>query len=1134
MQALDGFIEEDQELFSVMLHMQSYLSEVIMKVRGSVTVFVSIVLSVLIAFSGVMVDLSRLRAGEKHARAAVQLSVQSALSQYHAPLKENYGLMVMGYDQEELEGLIGDLLSKNLAVENRYMPGYTDLFGFEVENVTVTPMFNLSEDYVLEQQITQFMKYRAPAATIGNFLEKLRSLNTCMAQSGLLNKKMELEKKLQKIREEQVYLKLLLAERIRGFTINRKPGDELMGKLDAIQQRCDDLRQMEAAEGALDTAWKKLPELAKKISEARAVISGLESELSGLREEKSYYDKEYDTLQKQADSLEKSVDALKEEIQKLEKEISKEEGKKNPDLSRISSKKSQIEAAKQSISDLNGQISDVESEKEGVSDRIGETDQRISAKESEISETQESVKSETSALQSEVNICSGVLAGMREKAGTIQGQIAGIQGVVEKYCRYHQEAIKLINESQKGCEEAQTLTSQINDEIAAQSSESENAFLTRMKTDIKKLVLNADPSILEGLRTELDANLSALELTASQAGTAFEQMSATLNRLDEFIENVKRVPQNCQTFVREEFSPDAENTFKSLSNQITENAAGYKKPEYSVEPVINQKERNAFSGWCNRVFGEDNETDTSRDKGQQKKLKQNIRKKDEEGKASQKPFNGSDEELSDKELEKLFEGLPSWRDEDGNYPNVVNSEYTPKSSEEAALLPEEEEDGNNDIEESYGNALNRNGSIAKIIGEALVHAGEDLVKSLYVNEFIVSAFKNANLESDTRTMLLYDKQSKETFYEKAEAEYVLFGCKREKTNANLAQASIFGIRMGLNLIHVYTNTDKTASALTAATAIAGWTGFGVPVVKNLILIGWAAGESWMDVKDINAGKPVVVYKTKNTWKTDLKSLFSGVADEILKDSSKWLKQTAGEAVSDADKALQEAVADIVSSAINEAFLPLEQTVTEFGEAGDETAEPNAGGLQLPGEINSMEDLKTWITDMAYSQLEALKKESSEWTMVKLEDGKKKIQEKILKFLFESQAYKNFVEKIKGGLNDLINSGTEQIGEAVSRLGNKIADTGTTSQLVGTVVSFDYTDYLRLLLFVVPQKTKLLRCADLMQLNLRKTLDNPELLLSDYHSFVIVEADISMRYLFLPESVLQENSGQIKVRWGYGY
>ena len=747
---------------------------------------------------------------------------------------------------------------------------------------------------------------------------------------------------------------------------------------------------------------------------------------------------------------------------------------------------------------------------------------------------EESIKKETSALQSEVNTCAEILAGMREKAGAIRNQIEGIQGVVEKHRRYHQEAVKLVNESKKGCEEAQALTAQINDEIAAQSSQAENAFLTRMKTDIKKLVLNADPSVLDELRTELDANLTALEQTASQAGAAFEQMTATLNSLDQCIQNVKKIPQSCQTFGREEFSPAAEKAFSGLNAQITETAAVYKEPAYSVEPAINQKETNEFSRWCNRVFGEDNETDTSRDKGQQKKLKQNIKQKDEENKEQQKAFKGSDEELSDKELEKLFKGLPSWRDADGNYPNVVSSEHAPQASEEAALLPETEEGRDADIEESYGNALNQNGSFAKMIGDALADAGEDLVKSLYVNEFIVSAFKNANLDCDARTLLLYDKQSMKTFYEKAEVEYVLFGCKREKTNANLAQASIFGIRMGLNLIHVYTNTDKTASALAAATAIAGWTGFGVPVVKNLILIGWAAAESWMDVKDINAGKPVAVYKTKNTWKTDLKALFSGVADEIVKDSSNWLKQTVGEAVTDADKALQEAVADIVSSAVNEAFLPLEQTVTEFGEAGEDTVELSDGGLQLPGEINSMEDLKAWISDMARSKVEAVKKKSADWTLVKLEDCKIKIQEKILEFLFESQAYKSFVSKIRGGLNDLINSGAEKIGEAVQKLGNKIGDAGTTSQLVGTVVSFDYIDYLRLLLFVVPQRIKLLRCADLMQLNLGKTLDNPELLMSDYHSFVIVEAEISMRYLFLPKSLLQENNGQIKVRWGYGY
>ncbi len=1105
-----------------------------MKVRGSVTVFVSIVLSVLIAFSGIMVDLARLRSGEKHARAAVQLSVQSALSQYHAPLKENYGLMAMGCDQEALEAFIGDLLQKNLAVENGYMPGYTDLYGFEVENVTVTPMFNLTEDYVLEQQITQFMKYRAPAATIGNFLEKLRSLNTCMAQSGLLNKKMDLEKKLQKIREDQVYLRLLLSERIHGFTSGRKPGAELQGKLEAMRKYCEDIRQTETAESALDKAWKKLPELAGKISEARTRISSLEGDLSRLQAQRSSCDSDYDALREKVDSIQDQVDALNKEIHQLEKDISKEEARKTPDASKILSKQSEIQVKQHSISDFEGKIPALKSELENVSDRMSELNREVSAKESEISALEESVKTEISALQAETDTCLAILAGMRDKAGYLRDHIAGIQGITEKYCRYHQEAIRLIDESKKGCEEAQTLTSQINEEIAAQSSQSENAFLTRMKADIQKLVLNADPNVLTEVRTELEANLSTLSVTASQTTTAFEQVTETLNTLDQFIENVKKIPQSCQTFSRAEFSPAFNKVVQEVGDRITENASGYKKPEYSVEPPVNQKEKNEFSRWCNRVFGEDNETDTSRDKGQQKKLKQNMKKKDDDGKAQQKAFNGSDEKLSDKELEKLFSGLPSWRDEEGNYPNVVNSEYTPEGIEDETLLPDMEENGNTDIEESYGKALNRNGSFAKIIGEALVHAGEDLIKSLYVNEFIVSAFKNTNMGSDTRNMLLYNQKPHETFYEKAEAEYVLFGCKREKTNANLAQASIFGIRMGLNLLHVYTNTDKTAAALTAATVVAGWTGFGVPVVKNLILIGWAAGESWMDVKDINAGTPVAVYKTQNTWKTDLKALFSGVADEVMKDSSKWLKQTTGDMVTDADKALQEAVTDIVSSTVHEAFLPLEQTITEFGEAGDDTVEPDTGDLQTPGEINSMEDLKTWISDMARKQFEAMKKESVDWTKVKLEDCKKKIQEKISKFLFESQAYKGFVAKIRGGLNDLINSGTEQISDAIHQLGNKIGDTGTTSQLVGTVVSFDYTDYMRLLLFVVPQKTKLLRCADLIQLNLRKTLDNPELLLSEYHSFIIVEADISMRYLFLPDNLLKENSGQIKVRWGYGY
>ena len=54
-------------------------------------------------------------------------------------------------------------------------------------------------------------------------------------------------------------------------------------------------------------------------------------------------------------------------------------------------------------------------------------------------------------------------------------------------------------------------------------------------------------------------------------------------------------------------------------------------------------------------------------------------------------------------------------------------------------------------------------------------------------------------------------------------------------------------------IQVPTNSSST----TTATSIQVGQDL-VPIVKNLILIGWAAGESFLDVKDINSGKDVPI------------------------------------------------------------------------------------------------------------------------------------------------------------------------------------------------------------------------------------------------------------------------------------
>lgn len=560
-------------------------------------------------------------------------------------------------------------------------------------------------------------------------------------------------------------------------------------------------------------------------------------------------------------------------------------------------------------------------------------------------------------------------------------------------------------------------------------------------------------------------------------------------------------------------------------------AAAYKKPVYSLEPAVNKKEKNEFNKWCNIVFDEENDVDNSKDKGYQKKLKQNIQKnEEEENNKAQEQIKADDDGLSDKRLDEIFQNLPSYRDKDGRYINVKNSGRTSEELEDN-YQPAQEENKRKDAEEKYGNALNENGNMALRIGKLLASAGEALIKSLYVNEYIVSAFKNANIET---TGISIAGSPQERFYEKGEVEYIIFGAKKEKTNIFLAKSSIFGIRMGLNLIHIYTDTEKTAAALTAANIIAGWSAFGVPIVKNLILLGWAAGESWLDVKGIIEGEPVPVYKTKNTWKLDLKSLFSNIAGEVINEASDWLKQTKDELIDKGENALRAAVESIVYGAVNEAFLPVEQMFTELDKGDDSKTEPDISDFDIPDGFSDMNAIKEWIINTVKKHFESVKSEAVNWSSLKIEEYKKNVTKKIVDFLFESSAYKNFAARLKNELDDIINQSGGLLTDKANKLGGKIGDTGTKEQILGSVVSFDYLDYLRLLLFVVPQKTKLLRIADLMQLNMQKTIDNPDFLVSNYNTFLIVEADISFKYLFIPKFFVNKNGGQIKIQWGYGY
>lgn len=102
------------------------------------------------------------------------------------------------------------------------------------------------------------------------------------------------------------------------------------------------------------------------------------------------------------------------------------------------------------------------------------------------------------------------------------------------------------------------------------------------------------------------------------------------------------------------------------------------------------------------------------------------------------------------------------------------------------------------------------------------------------------------------------------YYYGGECEYILWG-GNPKSAVNKTKASIFGIRFILNLIYAMSAPDINALTFEWATAIAGWTVFGVPIVQTVLKIALALAESAYDLNQLCLGKSVPLYKSSTTW-----------------------------------------------------------------------------------------------------------------------------------------------------------------------------------------------------------------------------------------------------------------------------
>ena len=173
-------------------------------------------------------------------------------------------------------------------------------------------------------------------------------------------------------------------------------------------------------------------------------------------------------------------------------------------------------------------------------------------------------------------------------------------------------------------------------------------------------------------------------------------------------------------------------------------------------------------------------------------------------------------------------------------------------------------DNSGKAKESLTQANNLLNSLSKI--------GSNVLQDAYLEEYFTEMFtcQTDVLEKNVKNKMLNgvtikDMYKTDTAWYGGEVEYIIWGGDSIVSAKVKNEVAIYALRFALNAIYAFTAADIQEFTLTAATAIAGWTVVGVPIVQVLLTIGLAAAESGVDLIKLKNGQDVPVYKNMQTF-----------------------------------------------------------------------------------------------------------------------------------------------------------------------------------------------------------------------------------------------------------------------------
>ena len=122
--------------------------------------------------------------------------------------------------------------------------------------------------------------------------------------------------------------------------------------------------------------------------------------------------------------------------------------------------------------------------------------------------------------------------------------------------------------------------------------------------------------------------------------------------------------------------------------------------------------------------------------------------------------------------------------------------------------------------------------------------------------YIFSVFKSGMSPAD-----------KENSFFRNEIEYIIEGKKSDAANRSAVRADLLKLRTLLNSIYIYSSPKMMKEALLLAETITP--GPEAVITQAALIAAWAAMEAELDIKTLDEGGKVPVFKDPSSWKTDI-------------------------------------------------------------------------------------------------------------------------------------------------------------------------------------------------------------------------------------------------------------------------